>query len=103
MQRQQDHHRPGGLPPPAVQIPAQLLDLAAWTIGEHADRAHTDHDLAGRVDDGGNLDPTPREADVNAPHPATTPATRSGFATRLGGSAGHRPPGPGPAPDWRTP
>ena len=39
--------RPGGLPPPAVQIAAQPLDLAAWTVGEHADRAHTDHDLAG--------------------------------------------------------
>jgi hypothetical protein len=38
---------PGGLPPPAVQIAAQPLDLAARTVGEHADRAHTDHDLAG--------------------------------------------------------
>jgi hypothetical protein len=55
-----------GLPPPALQVRPQLLDLAAWTFGEHADRAHTDHDLAGRVDDGGNLDPTPGEADVNA-------------------------------------
>ena len=45
---------------------SQLLDLAAWTFGEHADRAHTDHDLAGWVDDVGNFDPTPGEADVNA-------------------------------------
>jgi hypothetical protein len=52
-----------------VQIAPQLLDLAAWTFGGHADRAHTDHDLAGRVDDGGNLDPAPGEADVNARHP----------------------------------
>jgi len=34
-----------------VQAGLQLLDLAAWTFGEHADRAHTDHDLAGWVDD----------------------------------------------------
>jgi hypothetical protein len=54
-----------------VQISAQLLDLAAWTFGEHADRAHTDHDLAGWVDVGGNLDPSPGEADVNAPHPGS--------------------------------
>jgi hypothetical protein len=71
VQRQQDHYRPGGLPPPAVQLSAQLPDLAAWTIGEHADRAHTDHDLAGWRDDGGNLDPTPGEAEVNAPSPAS--------------------------------
>jgi hypothetical protein len=68
VRRQQHHYRPGGLPPPAVQITAQLLELTAWTFGGHADRAHTDHDLAGRMDDGGNLDPTPGEADVNAPH-----------------------------------
>jgi len=53
------------LPPPALYVSPQLLDLAAWTFGEHADRAHTDHDLAGRMDDGGNLDPIPGEADVN--------------------------------------
>ena len=52
-----------------MQIAAQLLALAAWGFGEHADRAHTDHDLAGWVDVGGNLDPTPGEADVNALHP----------------------------------
>ena len=52
-----------------MQIALQLLDLAAWTFGEHADRAPTDHDLAGRVDDGGNLDPTPGEADVNVRYP----------------------------------
>jgi hypothetical protein len=34
VQPQQDHHRPGGLPPPAVQVAAQLLDLAAWTLGD---------------------------------------------------------------------
>jgi hypothetical protein len=51
MQRQQHHHRPGGLPPPAVQIIPQLLDLTAWTLGEHADLAHANHDLAGRMDD----------------------------------------------------
>jgi hypothetical protein len=28
---------------------------------------HTDHDLAGEMVDGGNLDPTPGEADVNGP------------------------------------
>jgi len=58
---------PRRLPPPALQFSPQLLDLAACTFGEHADRAHTDHDLAGRVDIGGNLDPTPGEADVNGP------------------------------------
>jgi hypothetical protein len=47
MQRQQHHHRQGGLPPPAMQVSFQLLDLTGWTFGEHADRAHTDHDLAG--------------------------------------------------------
>ncbi len=31
-----------------MQVAAQLLDLTAWTFGEHADRAHTDHDPAGR-------------------------------------------------------
>jgi hypothetical protein len=31
MRRQQHHHRPGGLPPPALQIGLQLPDLAAWT------------------------------------------------------------------------
>ncbi len=67
MQRQQHHHRPRRLPPPALQLSPQLLDLGAWTVGEHADRAHTDHDLAGWVDVGGNLDPTPGEADVNGP------------------------------------
>ena len=36
-----------GCRPPPVQISLQLLDLAAWTFGEHADRAHTHHDLAG--------------------------------------------------------
>jgi hypothetical protein len=51
VQRQQHHHCPGGLPPLAAQIGLQLLDPAAWTFGEHADRAHTDHDLAGWVDD----------------------------------------------------
>ena len=65
MQRQQDHHLPGGLPPPAVQITVQLLDLAAWTFGEHADRAHTDHHLGGWSDDVGNFDPTPGGAAVN--------------------------------------
>jgi hypothetical protein len=59
------------VPPPAAQISLQLPDLAAWVVGEHADRAHTDHDLAGWVDDGGNLDSTSGEADVNA---STTPA-----------------------------
>jgi hypothetical protein len=48
-----------------VQVGLQLADLAAWTFGEHADRAHTDHDLAGWVDDvatsiAGNIsDPAP--------------------------------------------
>jgi hypothetical protein len=32
MHRQQHHHRPGGLPPPAVQVGFELLDLAAWTV-----------------------------------------------------------------------
>jgi hypothetical protein len=39
----QDRHRPRRSPPPA----AQLLNLAVRTHGEHADRAHTDHDLVG--------------------------------------------------------
>jgi hypothetical protein len=47
VQRQQDHHCPRGLPPLTVQVSLQLLDPAGWTVGEHADRAHTDHDLAG--------------------------------------------------------
>ena len=64
--RQQHHHRPGGLPPPAPQAGLQLLDLAAWTFGEHTDRAHTDHDLAGWVDVVWQLRSNPGEADVNA-------------------------------------
>jgi hypothetical protein len=57
-----------------MQVTPRLLDLAAWTFGERADRAHTDHDLAragGRADVGGNLDPAHREADVNAPSPGS--------------------------------
>jgi len=49
-----------------MQAGLQLLDLAVWTVGGHADRAHTDHDLAGWSDDVGNFDPTSGEADVNA-------------------------------------
>jgi hypothetical protein len=30
-----------------MQIGLQFLDLAVWVIGEYADRAHTDHNLAG--------------------------------------------------------
>jgi hypothetical protein len=78
VQRQQHHHRPRRRPPPALQLGAQLLDLAARTFGEHADRAHADHDLAGWIDDGGNLDTTPGEADVNAPHPGSL----TGFSSR---------------------
>jgi len=52
-----------------MQVTPQLLDLVSWTFGEHADRAHADHDLAGRMDDGGNLDSIPGEADVNVRHP----------------------------------
>jgi hypothetical protein len=60
-----------------MQVTPQLPDLAAWTIGERADRAHTDHDLAGRADVAGNLDPAHREADVNAPSPGSPiPVTR---------------------------
>jgi hypothetical protein len=47
-------------------VAVQLLDLAVRACGEHADRAHTDHDLAGWADDAGNFDPTPGEADVGA-------------------------------------
>src|SRR5579859_4138039 len=72
MQRQQHHHRPRRLPPPALQFSPQLLDLAAWTLGEHADRAHTDHDLAGRMDVGGNLDRPSARLMSTAPHPAAS-------------------------------
>jgi hypothetical protein len=69
-----------------VQVGLQLLDLAAWTVGEHADRAHIDHDLAGWVDDVGNLDPTPGEADVNA----VTGRSDSGLRAELmDGRLGH--------------
>lgn len=57
------------MPPPAPQIGLQLFDLAAWTVGEHADLAHSVHDLAAWADDAGNFDPTSSEADVNLPHP----------------------------------
>ena len=43
--------RPGDLPPPAVQLGLQLIDLIAWTVGEDADWAPADHDLADWVDD----------------------------------------------------
>jgi hypothetical protein len=89
MQRQQHHHPPGGLPPPAVQIAPQLLGLTAWTFGEHTDRAHTDHDLAGRMDDGGNLDPTSGEANVNALHPPVSHGTRCRFGYRAAGTSGN--------------
>jgi len=72
VQRQQHHHRSRRLPPPAAQASLQPLDLASWTVGEHADRAHTDHDLAGWMDDGGNLDPTAGEADVNGRLPGNS-------------------------------
>jgi hypothetical protein len=52
-----------------VQVGLQLLDLAAWTVGEHADRAHIDHDLAGWADDVANLDPTPARL-MSTPSPA---------------------------------
>jgi hypothetical protein len=55
------------------QVGLQLLDPAAWTFGEHADRAHTDHDLAGWVDDADNFDPAPGEADVSTLHPPVSP------------------------------
>jgi len=58
-----------------VQAATQLLDLTSWTFGEHADRAHTDHDLAGWADDVGNFDPTPGEADVNALPPPVSQAS----------------------------
>lgn len=77
MQRQQHHHRPGGLPPSAPQVGFQLLDAAAWTVGEHADRTHTDHDLAGWVEDAASFDPTPGEADVNAVQLALSPEFRN--------------------------
>ena len=41
-------------------------------LGEHADRAHTDHHLAGGWTLEANLDPTPGEADVNAPCPTAS-------------------------------
>jgi hypothetical protein len=47
VQRQQHHHRPRSLPPPAAQLSTQPLSFSTGTVGEHADRAHTDHDLAG--------------------------------------------------------
>jgi hypothetical protein len=78
VQRQQHHHRPRRLPSLALQFSPQLLDLGAWIFGEHADRAHTDHDLAGWVDDGGNFDPTPGEADVNT---LRLPVSRSVIAS----------------------
>jgi hypothetical protein len=54
-----------------MRVTPQLLDLAAWTFGERADRAHIDHDLAGLAGAAGNLDPAHREADVNAPSPGS--------------------------------
>jgi len=53
-----------------MQLSAQLLDLAAWTVGEHPDRAHliTTSPAGGCC---GNFDPTPGEADVNAASPAS--------------------------------
>ena len=64
--------RPAPLPPPALQVSQELLDLAAWTFGEHVHRPHTDHDLPGRLDDVGNLDPTPGGLMSTAPHPAAS-------------------------------
>jgi hypothetical protein len=55
---------------------------AAWAFGEHADRAHADRDLAGRMDDGGNLDPTPGEADVNVPYPPISQLSGPGEVSR---------------------
>jgi hypothetical protein len=61
--------RPGGLPPPAVQVTAQQTQSRTRALGEHTGRAHTDHDLAAGWTMAGNLDPTPGEADVNALSP----------------------------------
>jgi hypothetical protein len=55
---------------------ARYRDIPAATryrsldLGEHADRARTDHDLADWVDDVSNFDLTPGEADVKRPSPA---------------------------------
>jgi hypothetical protein len=50
---------------------------------EHADRAHTDHDLAGWADDAGNFDPTPGEADVNVLQLPVSQRLRAGLLTWL--------------------
>jgi len=59
----------GGTVTPALKsgtyTVAQLLDLAGRTVGEHADRTQTDHDLAGWWRSLSNLDPTPGEVLVN--------------------------------------
>jgi hypothetical protein len=67
VQRQQHHHCPRCVPPQASQAGPQPLDLTSRTAGEHADRPHTEHDLAGWVADGGNLDPTRGEAACRSP------------------------------------
>jgi hypothetical protein len=49
----------------AAQQAMDLLGFTAGTVGEHADRTHTGHDLAGGMDVVDDLDPTPGEAPVN--------------------------------------
>jgi hypothetical protein len=52
-----------------MQIGLQLLDLAVWAMGEHADRAHTDHNLAGWWTLWQPRSQPPGEAPVNPDHP----------------------------------
>ena len=66
-----------------MQIIPELPGLTARTLGEHADRAHTDHDLAGWADDAGNFDPTPGEAAVNVLQLPVSQRLRAGLLTWL--------------------
>jgi hypothetical protein len=74
---QQHHHRPRRLPPLLTQASSQSLGFPGWAVGEHADRAHTDHDLAGgRTLEATSIQPPARLMSTSC-HPGGLTASRA--------------------------
>ena len=68
-------------------VPRSYLCPPGWAgmvvLGSAALATAPDHDLAGWMDDGGNLDPAPGEANVNALTRAASPGFPRGELTAL--------------------
>jgi hypothetical protein len=61
LQRQQPHHRPGRLPPPAPQAGPQLLNLTAWAFANtQTGRILTTTSPGGRAMEATSIQPTAR-------------------------------------------